>query len=45
MADETVLGGLFFLEDIDIVVGHTLTRNQHLLAAVNDKVATLQLEV
>lgn len=35
------LGGGFLLEDEDLVVGHPLLRDDHLLAAVDDEVAAL----
>jgi hypothetical protein len=40
-----VLVGLAFLEDVHVVGGHALLRDEHLLTAVDDEVAALQMIV
>lgn len=41
LGSEGELGRLGFAEDVHMVVGHSLLRYQHLLAAIDDKIATL----
>lgn len=41
LCDVRVLAGLAFFEDVHVVGGHALLRDEHLLAAVDDEVAAL----